>query len=104
VLLLENVAPRRGHWLTVRALDPALSRDALGAVVTLTGGGQSWQRHLQPGSSYLSSHDPRAHFGIGETGAIDAIDVRWPDGACERFPGGGVDQAIVVRRGEGAPP
>jgi len=102
VLLLENVAPRRGHWLTVRALDPALSRDAIGAVVTVTAGGRSWQRHLQPGSSYLSSHDPRAHFGIGDAETVDAVDVLWPDGTRERFPGGGGDRAIEVRRGEGA--
>ena len=104
VLLLENVAPRRGHWLTVRALDPALSRDAIGAVVTVTAGGRSWQRHLQPGSSYLSSHDPRAHFGIGDAETVDAVDVLWPDGTRERFPGGGGDRAIEVRRGEGAAP
>ena len=104
VLLLENVAPRRGHWLTVRALDPALSRDATGAVVTVTAGGRSWQRHLQPGSSYLSSHDPRAHFGIGDAETVDAVDVRWPDGIRERFPGGSGDRAIEVRRGEGTAP
>ena len=104
VLLLENVAPRHGHWLTVRAIDPALQRDAIGAVVTVTAGGKTWQRHLQPGSSYLSSHDPRAHFGIGETETIDALEVLWPDGTRERFPGGNADRALVVRRGEGASP
>ena len=104
VLLLENVAPRHGHWLTVRAIDPALQRDAIGAVVTVTAGGKTWQRHLQPGSSYLSSHDPRAHFGIGETETIDTLEVLWPDGTRERFPGGSVDRGIVVRRGEGTSP
>ena len=103
VLLLENVAPRRGHWLTVRALDPALFRDAIGAVVTVNAGGRSWQRHLQPGSSYLSSHDPRAHFGIGEADTVESIDVLWPDGRHERFAGGSVDRAVEVRRGEGHP-
>src|SRR5262249_21392452 len=28
--LYRNIAPRRGHWLLVRALDPALKRDAYG--------------------------------------------------------------------------
>ncbi len=104
VLLLENVAPRHGHWLTVRAIDPALQRDATGAVVTVTASGETWQRHLQPGSSYLSSHDPRAHFGVGDATTIDEVNVLWPDGTSERFPGGSADRAIVVRRGEGASP
>jgi hypothetical protein len=73
-------------------------------VVTVTAGGKTWQRHLQPGSSYLSSHDPRAHFGIGETETIDTLEVLWPDGTRERFPGGNADRALVVRRGEGASP
>lgn len=104
VLLLENVAPRLGHWLSVRAVDPALRRDATGAVVTVTAGSRSWQRHLQPGSSYLSSHDPRAHFGVGEAATIDTIDILWPDGTHELFPGGPVDRAIELRRGEGKSP
>ena len=73
-------------------------------MVTVTAGGRSWQRHLQPGSSYLSSHDPRAHFGIGDAETVDAVDVRWPDGMRERFPGGSGDRAIEVRRGEGTAP
>jgi hypothetical protein len=52
----------------------------------------------------LSSHDPRAHFGIGETETIDTLEVLWPDGTRERFPGGSVDRALVVRRGEGTSP
>ena len=104
VLLLENVAPRRGHWLTVRAVDPALHRDATGAVVSVTAGAKTWQRLLQPASSYLSSHDPRAHFGIGDAETVDAIEVLWPDGTRERFPGGAADRAIVAWRGEGVSP
>jgi hypothetical protein len=52
----------------------------------------------------LSSHDPRAHFGIGETETIDTLEVLWPDGTRERFPGGNADRALVVHRGEGASP
>src|SRR5207244_2522372 len=31
--ILRNIAPQRGHWLMVRAVDPALKRDAIGAEV-----------------------------------------------------------------------
>lgn len=104
VLLLDNVAPRLGHWLVVRAIDPALRRDAIGAVVTVTAGGRSRERLLQPGSSYLSSHDPRLHFGLGDADAIESIVVDWPDGTRERFAGGPADRAIELRRGTGEPP
>ena len=34
--LYRNMHPGRGHWLLVRALDPALNRDAYGAEVYVT--------------------------------------------------------------------
>jgi hypothetical protein len=52
--LFRNVAPKRGHWLLVRALDPALGgRDAYGAEVVVQAGGRRWKRWVNPGGSYL---------------------------------------------------
>jgi enediyne biosynthesis protein E4 len=101
--LYRNVAPNRGHWLLVRALDPALKRDAYGAVVTVRAGGRRWRRWVNPGSSYLCSNDPRAHFGLGPAERVDAVEVLWPDGSAEVFPGGAADRVVVLRKGEGKP-
>src|SRR4029078_7496716 len=63
VQLFHNIAARRGHWLTVRALDPAARcRDAVGAEVVVHSASRSWWGLVQPSSSYLVSNDPRAHF------------------------------------------
>jgi hypothetical protein len=99
--LYRNMAPNRGHWLLVRALDPALRRDAYGAEITVEAGERRWKRWLNPCSGYLCSNDPRAHFGLGQAERVDAIEVLWPDGARERFPGRAPDQAVVLRKGEG---
>jgi hypothetical protein len=101
-LLYRNVAPKRGHWLIVRTVDAALGgRDAYGAEVTVRAAGQSWVRWINPGYSYLCSNDPRAHFGLGEVGHIDSIEVIWPDGSEESFAGRSVDQAVVLSKGQG---
>jgi enediyne biosynthesis protein E4 len=97
----RNVAPRRGHWLTVRARDPALRRDAYGAVVTVWAGSRRWVGLINPGQSYLCSGDPRAHFGLGTVDRIDEVRVDWPDGRSERFPGGEVDRVLPLERGRG---
>ena len=101
--LYRNVAPKQGHWLSVRVLDPAHHRDAYGAVVTVHAGGRRWQGILSPAYSYLCSNDPRVHFGLGAADRVDSIQVRWPDGEDveEIFPGGTVDRQVVLRRGEG---
>jgi hypothetical protein len=101
--LFRNVAPNRGHWLLVRAVDPALRRDAYGARVAVTAGGRTWHGWVNPGSSYLSSNDPRAHFGLGAAEAVDGITVTWPDGLVEEFPGRPTNQIVTLRRGEGRP-
>jgi hypothetical protein len=101
--LYKNVAPRRGHWLLIRALDPALRRDAYGAEITVYAGGKRRRCWINAGSSYLCSNDPRGHFGLGTAEQVEKIEVLWPDGTEETFPGGAADRMVVVRKGEGKP-
>jgi hypothetical protein len=99
--LYRNVAPGRGHWLLVRAFDPALHRDAYGAEITLQVDGRRLMRWVNPASSFLCSNDPRAHFGLGRADRVDAIQVVWPDGVEESFPGCAADQVVVLCKGKG---
>jgi hypothetical protein len=101
--LYRNVAPGRGHWLEVRAFDPALHRDAYGAEVRIQAGGRTRTAWLNPAESYLCSSDPRAHFGLGTVSHIDGIEVLWPDGTRETFPGGEVDRFVSLQKGSGRP-
>jgi enediyne biosynthesis protein E4 len=102
--LYRNVAPRRGHWLAVRALDPALRRDAYGAAITVRAGGRRWVGGVYPGQGYLCSHDPRVHFGLGQARRVDSLEVLWPDGARETFPGGPADRGVRLLKGRGRTP
>src|SRR5262249_36327264 len=101
--LFRNVAPGRGHWLGVRCLEPGSKRDALGAEVTVRAGRRSWVRTVQASGGYLCSNDPRAHFGLGSAGRVDALEVVWPDGSRERFPGGAAGRHVTLVRGGGRP-
>jgi hypothetical protein len=100
--LFRNIAPRRGHWLMVRALEKH-GRDAIGAQVFIETATRRWSRFVQPGSSYLCSNDPRVHFGLGELTRIPRIRVVWPTGSEESFAVGAVDRLVVVRQGQGKP-
>jgi hypothetical protein len=98
----RNIAAKRGNWLSIRAVDPALGgRDALGAEILLEAGGRRFWRLVQTSFSYLSSSDARAHFGLGEAGEFDRVLVLWPDGTTEVFAGGAANRAIVLERGTG---
>jgi hypothetical protein len=99
--LYRNDAPRAGRWLIVRAIKAPPGGDALGAIVTVTAGGRRIMRTVRAAFSYLSSSDPRAHFGLGQVESVDEILVAWPDGTRERFPGGPPDRVVEVVHGQG---
>jgi len=100
--LFRNVSQNKGHWLVVKAIDPALGgRDAYGAQVVVVAGKRTWLGFINPAGSYLCSNDARAHFGLGAVHAVDAVQVTWPDGTLESFPVGRVDQLVQVRKGTG---
>ncbi|MFN0007662.1 MAG: CRTAC1 family protein [Planctomycetota bacterium] len=96
-----NEAPRAGRWLIVRAIDPRYRRDALGAQIEVQAGGRRFLRPVESSSSYLSSHDPRAHFGLGPVASVEVVRIAWPDGLREDFDVACVDCAVELRRGAG---
>jgi hypothetical protein len=96
--LFHNVSPNRGNWLTVRCVLPRCGgRDALGATVIAKSGGRTLIRCIGAGESFLSSSDPRAHFGLGSATTVDSIEVRWPDGSREVFPGGPANRVLTLQ-------
>ena len=90
------------HWLIVQAeLADRGGRMALGAQVTVVAGDSAFVRLVQPATSFLSSSDPRPHFGLGTAERVDSIRVMWPDGTHESFAGGEVDRIVIIRKGDG---
>ena len=99
--LFRNDYEGGAHWLLIRAYDPALKRDAVGSRVTVIAQGKRITRFVQPAYSYLSSSDPRLHFGLANTSRLDSIEVVWPDGSEETFTGMNADQILTLQKGKG---
>ena len=49
--------------------------------------GRRLVREARAGSSYLSSEDPRLHFGLGDATRVREVVVRYPGGAVTRLAG-----------------
>jgi hypothetical protein len=95
--LLRNDSPG-GSWLTVNAIAKSGLPGPIGTTVTVKAGGLVQVRDIAAGDSFLSTHDPRPHFGLGAATIVDAVDVRWPDGShtvLERVP---ARQILTVRQ------
>jgi hypothetical protein len=79
--LLENRQATKHHWVAVRAVSPTGNRFAIGAKVTVTGGGSKQFREIRSGGSFLSQNDLRASFGLNDyAGPVD-VEIRLPGGA-----------------------
>ncbi len=91
-LVLLQPSGSRGHWLDVN-----LSRVSPGAVVTVVlPGGKRLVQEVQAGSSYLSSADPRLHFGLGSAMRAALVSVRYPWGGESRLAGMRADRVLTV--------
>jgi Na+-translocating ferredoxin:NAD+ oxidoreductase RnfD subunit len=91
LVLLRNTSPG-GHWLEVR-----LPRFAPGALVTATlADGSTVVQEVHAGSSYLSSEDPRVHFGLGRATLVAELTVRYPDGTTARMRHVRADRIVTV--------
>ena len=96
--LFRNELTSARHWLIVKVLGGE-GRDAIGARVTLEFGGHTHVRPVAPQGSYLSSSDPRVHFGLGEHDRVKSLRVTWTDGSEERWGEVLANRIILVRRG-----
>ncbi len=96
VVLLENKTEITQHWLKLdlRAKSPNVF--AYGAHVVAKKGDQVWLSDVSPTSSYLSSSDPRIHWGLGDVATLDTVTIRWPSGAVKILQNVAADQIMKV--------
>ena len=74
-------------------------RSMVGTKVTVTASGRKQMRDVAAGDSYLSTHDPRLHFGLGRAEKADRVEVRWPDGSRTVRENVAARQFLRVRKG-----
>jgi hypothetical protein len=84
-VLLHNASTDPHHWLRLDLQGTRSNRDAVGARVTVTVGGQQLVRHRKGGGSYCSASDPRLFFGLGTATAVEEVEIRWPSGLVQKL-------------------
>jgi len=94
--VLHNELASPGNWLVVKLKGKAPNTNAIGAVITARTGTHTQRRLVQSGTSYISQDDKRQHFGLGAAAQVDAIEVRWPDGASTRVENVKVNRLLEI--------
>lgn len=78
--VLMNRTETANHWIRFRLVGHKSNRDGIGASIRVeTAQGSQWYT-VTTASSYLSSSDVRAHFGLGAETIARRVEIRWPSG------------------------
>jgi hypothetical protein len=82
-LYYHNVSTDVGHWIELKLVGTRSNRDAIGARVTVKTPTRSMIREVDGGNGYAGQSMQRVHFGLGATGAVTSIQIRWPSGTIQ---------------------
>jgi len=94
--VMHNETKTANHWITLHLTGHKSNRDGIGAVVKLTTPHGSQWVTVTTSSGYLSSSDPRAHFGLGDSATATSIEIRWPSGIVQTLTNVKGDQQVQV--------
>jgi enediyne biosynthesis protein E4 len=92
----RNDSPRQ-NYIALRLTGAASNRDALGARVEVHVGSQIMVRQVESAGGYLSQSSKTIHFGLGQHETVDAIEIRWPNGARQRLGPLAINKTHAVR-------
>ena len=99
--LLRNDGGNRRHWIGFSLVGTSGPGSAIGAKVTVQSESRTQVAVNQWATSYLSSNDPRMHFGLGDDAEIVSVEVRWTGGESERFDELKADRYATLVQGKG---
>ena len=86
----------KNNWLQLSLKGDSLNRLALGAKITLRYAGklQVYEHTLYRG--FQSTVDHNVHFGLGNAGQIDTLEIHWPDGRMQQMFHLKINQRLVL--------
>ncbi|MGD0802287.1 MAG: CRTAC1 family protein, partial [Terracidiphilus sp.] len=100
-MILRPEGGPQNHWVSFSLQGTKSNRLALNARVRVTAGDLVQTDEVRSGGSYLSQHDLRLHFGLGQHDHIDKVDIFWPSGRNETLTQVAPDRFYSITEGKG---
>ncbi|MFO1499033.1 MAG: CRTAC1 family protein [Verrucomicrobiota bacterium] len=96
-LLRNDGGNQQNHWLKVVPVRKDTGIVALGATVSVTAGGLRMIQPVVGVNGYLTSSDPRPHFGLGQAVKADRVEIIWPNGRKQILENVAANQILEVK-------
>lgn len=90
-----------GRFLRVQLQGRESNREGVGARITAVAEGNTMERRVRTGASYLSQSEMVATFGLGQAARVDTLTIHWPSGQIDEFEGVAADQTLHIVEGKG---
>ena len=103
-LLFRNDGGNNNRWIRFRTVGTRSNRDGIGALVRVTAGGVTRSQYVRSGGSFLSESERTLTFGLGDSEAVDSVEVRWPSGTMDRAKALTAGRSYLVTEGRGLAP
>ena len=94
-LLLRNDQDLHHHWIRLKLVGTKCNRDAIGAWVKVRVSGRTLWRQVMPTRSYLSQSELPITIGLGDTAAVDSMEVIWPGGGMQSVSPPDIDRLLL---------
>ena len=96
--LNKKEQPINNHYLKIELQGPKNNSNGIGSriqIKTADGKSQYYNQFLTRG--YMSSVDPRVHFGLGSQSSVESLSVIWPDEKTQQLSNIAADQSIALK-------
>ncbi len=103
-VVLSPLGGPPNHWISFELGGTKSNKLALNARVKVTAGALQQIDEVRSGASYLSQHDLRLHFGLGEHSQADQVEIAWPSGEVEVLADLEADRSYCIKEGAGVVP
>jgi len=94
--LYRNNWPGDNHWLGIR-LRGRPGESPIGANIIVRYSGKTDQLPVVTGDSLKAQHSCTKLFGLGQTAAVEVVEVRWSNGKITRVENPAIDRYHVLR-------
>jgi hypothetical protein len=99
--LFINDTKNQNHRAMFKLVGTKSNRGAAGARITVTSASRTQIEEVKAGSSYISTNDPRVHFGLATDTIMTKVDIRWPNGNVETLQNVPADCTYTIVEGQG---
>lgn len=88
------------NWVQFDLEGTSINKDAIGAKVEITVGGETLIQEVHGQGSHCSQHSLVLHFGLGSSTTVDNVEVIWSNNSTQTFNNISVNQRYNIIEGQ----